>query len=313
MNRANTPGGLSLLAFAAAVTLGGANFIAVRFSNRGLQPFWGAALRFSLAALLFIVIATLLRLKMPRGKHLALNIVYGLLSFAISYALMYWALVRVTAGLASVVLAVVPLVTLLLAAVHRMERLGLRALIGSLLAIAGIVWMTVGPEDVVLPLSALAAMLIAAVSIGESVIVSKKVSGYHPAMTNAVGMTSGALVLLGISAVAGEPWVVPREPEVAWAVVYLSTLGSVGLFVLILLVVRYWTASATSYAFVLFPVVTMVLGALIAEEPITTQGVTGAVLVMSGVWFGALSPRARQRAPTSPPVATPPESASSTP
>jgi drug/metabolite transporter (DMT)-like permease len=64
----------------------------------------------------------------------------------------------------------------------------------------------------------------------------------------------------------------------------------------LLLVVRKWTASATSYAFVLFPVSTMLLGAWIADEPITGQGVAGAILVMSGVWFGALSPGAR-RAP----------------
>lgn len=106
-------------------------------------------------------------------------------------------------------------------------------------------------------------------------------------------MTAGALVLLAISAVAGEAWIRPTEPEVLWAVVYLATLGSVGLFVLFLLVVRKWTASATSYAFVLFPVVTMLLGAWIADEPLSVQGVIGAGLVMSGVWFGALSPSAR--------------------
>jgi drug/metabolite transporter (DMT)-like permease len=79
-----------------------------------------------------------------------------------------------------------------------------------------------------------------------------------------------------------------------WSVAYLVTLGSVGLFVLILLVVRRWTASATSYVFVLFPVVTMLLGALLADEPLTARGVIGALVVMSGVWFGALAPSARQ-------------------
>lgn len=288
------PGGLTLTAFAAAVVIGGANFIGVRFSNRELEPFWGAGLRFGLAALLFIAIAAALRLRYPRGRLLGMTILYGLLSFAISYALMYWALVRVNAGLAAVVLALVPLVTVLLAAAHGMEKLTAQAMIGSLLAIAGIAWMTFGPEDVVLPVTALIAMLLALLSIAESVIISKKVSSNHPAMTNAVGMSSGALVLLAISAVAGDAWIIPSQPEVLWAVVYLVTLGSVGLFVLVLMVVRQWTASATSYAFVLFPVVTMLLGAWFADEPLTSQGVIGAILVMSGVWFGALSPKARR-------------------
>jgi drug/metabolite transporter (DMT)-like permease len=195
---------------------------------------------------------------------------------------------------ATVVLAVVPLVTLLLAAAHGMEKLGLRSVLGSVLAIAGILWMTLGPQEVVLPFAALLAFLAAALTAGESVILSKKVSGNHPAMTNAVAMATGAVVLLAISAVTGDRWALPTEGEVIWSVIYLVTLGSAGLFVVLLLVVRKWTASATSYAFVLFPVSTMLLGAWIADEPITGQGVAGAILVMSGVWFGALSPGARR-------------------
>jgi drug/metabolite transporter (DMT)-like permease len=285
---------MTLSLFAVAVTLGGANFIGVRFSNRELDPFWGAGLRFSLAALLFIGIAAALKLRWPRGRQLGYTMLYGFLSFALFYALMYWALVRVTAGVATVVLAVVPLVTLLLAAAHGMEKLGLRSVLGSVLAIAGILWMTFGPQDVVLPFAALLAFLAAALTAGESVILSKKVSGNHPAMTNAVAMTTGAVVLLAISAVTGDRWALPTEGEVIWSVIYLVTLGSAGLFVVLLLVVRKWTASATSYAFVLFPVSTMLLGAWIADEPITGQGVAGAILVMSGVWFGALSPGARR-------------------
>lgn len=294
MNAEARPGGPTLALFALAVTFGGANFIGVRFSNRELEPFWGAGLRFSIAAMLFIILAGFLRLRVPKGRHLGMNLLYGLLSFSLSYALMYWALVRVTAGVATVVLAIVPLVTLLLAAAHGMEKLGMRPLVGSLLAIGGIFWMAVGPQEVDLPFTSLLAMLVAALALGESVIVSKKVSGYHPVMTNAVGMSVGALALLAISAVAGEPWVIPSQTEVVWSVAYLATFGSVGLFLLLLLVIRQWTASASSYAFVLFPVVTMLLGAWIADEAITLQGVIGALFVMSGVWFGALSPGARR-------------------
>lgn len=177
---------MTFSAFALAVTLGGANFVAVRFSNEELAPFWGAGLRFALAALLFVLIVVALRLPWPRGRVLMLTIGYGTLAFAVTYALMYWALVRVTAGMATIVLAAVPLVTLLLAVALRLERLSGRGVAGSLLALGGITWMTLGPGPVVLPLSALIVLVAAAVAFGLSIIVGKKLSGNHPVMTNAV-------------------------------------------------------------------------------------------------------------------------------
>jgi drug/metabolite transporter (DMT)-like permease len=280
-------------AFALLVVLGAGNFIAVRMSNLGLPPFWGAGLRFSAAAVVFVGITLALRLAWPRGPMLALTALYGVLGFAAFYALMYWALVRVTAGIATIVMASVPLVTLLLAAAQHTERIKARGALGAVLALAGISWLTLGPQPVQVPLDALAALLVAVVCVSQSMVVGKRLSGNHPAVTNAVGMGVGAVLLLALSAVVGEPWVWPRAAHALWAVVYLVTAGSVGLFVLLLLVVRRWTASATSYMFVLFPVATMVLAAWLLDEPVTVQGIAAAGLVMVGVWVGALAPGAR--------------------
>ncbi|CAN5818322.1 DMT family transporter [soil metagenome] len=287
----SSPGTLTLAAFAVAVLLGGANFLAVRFSNQELPPFWGAGLRFTVAGVLFVFITSTLRLKWPRGRELALTGAYGIFTFTLSYALMYWALLQISAGMAAVVLAIVPLTTPLLASVQRLERLNRRALTGALIALAGIVWMTVEPEGADLPLSGLVAILVAAFTIGQSVILGKRVSQNHPAVTNAVGMAVGAPLLLALSAIAGESWSLPTQPEVVWSVLYLVTFGSVGLFVAMLLVIRRWTASASSYAFVLFPVVTMLLEAWLADEPLTIRGLVGVAIVMAGVWVGALAPK----------------------
>lgn len=295
-------GGITLAAFTAAVVLGGGNFLAVRFSNRELPPFWGAGLRFGLAALCFVAIAVAIRLRWPRGKQLGMTLLYGLTTFALSYALMYWALVRVTAGMAAVVLAAVPLVTPLLAAAQRLEPLSRRMVAGALVALIGIMIMSVGPEGLMIPLGGLVAVLVAALTIGQSVIFSKRVSANHPVMTNAVGMAFGAPILLLLSAVVGEQWALPTQPEAIWSVAYLVVGGSLSLFVLTLLVVRRWTASASAYMFVLFPVVTMLAEAWLADEPLTPRGVAGAIVVMSGVWFGALAPG---RSTTSPPQPVP--------
>jgi drug/metabolite transporter (DMT)-like permease len=279
--------------FGTAVVIGGINFVAVRYSNQGLEPFWGAALRFFIAGGLFVTIALMLGIPWPRNRALWLTALYGIFSFTFSYALMYWALLQVTAGLAAVVLAIVPLVTALLASAQRLETLNGRAVGGAVLAIGGILWITLGGGDVDLPIGGLIAMLAASLTIAQSVIISKRVSENHPVMTNAVGMAFAAPLLLIISLVAGEQWSFPSETQALWAVLYLVTIGSVGLFSAMLLVVRRWTASATAYAFVLFPIVTLLVEALLLDVPLTVRGVTGALLVIAGVWFGALMPKRR--------------------
>lgn len=289
---------LALAAFSVAVLLGAANFVAVRLSNQELAPFWGAALRFGLAAALFVIFALFLRLRWPRGRLLALTAAYGALAFAIPYALMYWALTLATAGSAAVVMAGVPLATLLLAAAQRLERITVRALAGSVLALGGIAWMVLASRGISAPPEAVIAMLGATLAISQGIILGKRLSGNHPAMTNAVAMIIGAGLLAILSASANEIWVLPARPDVTAALVYLVVLGSVGLFVLVLLVVRTWTSSASSYMFVLFPVVTMVLAALLIDEPVTVPAVLGAALVMAGVWFGALA----RPAPAAPPT-----------
>ncbi|HJQ78003.1 MAG TPA: EamA family transporter [Acidimicrobiia bacterium] len=275
--------------FGVAVVIGAGNFLAVSVSNRELDPFWGAGLRFTLAALIFVTIALALRLKWPQGRLLGLTVVYGVVSFALAYAFLYWALLQVTPGLAAVVLAIVPLVAPILATVQGLEPLNRRAMVGAVIALAGILWITIGDGNLALPLGGLVAMLLASLTVGESVILSKRVAENHPVMTNAVGMAVGAPLLLALSLAFGETWAIPVRAEVILSVAYLVLLGSVGFFVLLLVVIRRWTVAATAYAFVLFPVVAMLLQALLLDIPLTWRSITGALLVMTGVWFGALS------------------------
>ncbi len=290
------PDAIALVLFGLCVLLGSGNFLAVRFSNLELPPLWGAGLRFALAAIVFTALAFATRRPWPRGAMLARTVVFGLLNFGLFFALMYWSLLHVTAGVATIVLASVPLVTLALAVMQRMERFQTRSLVGGVAALLGIGWIAFAPTALDVPLVPLLALLAAVATIGQSIILGKRVSANHPAITNAVAMSAGAALLLTASLTAGETWSWPAMPEARWALLYLVAFGSVGLFALTLLLIRRWTPSAASYAFVVIPVTTMLLEAWLADVPITATALVGAGLVIIGVWFGALSPTPGRRA-----------------
>jgi drug/metabolite transporter (DMT)-like permease len=72
----------------------------------------------------------------------------------------------------------------------------------------------------------------------------------------------------------------------------LVLLASVALFYLFAYVIKRWTASAASYSLVILPFVTVALGALLAGERLSAGVLAGGVVVLIGVWVGALSGRA---------------------
>lgn len=286
-----------LVAFAIVVTLAGLNFVAVRFSNRELPPFEGAALRFGAAALLFFLYARARRIPFPRGRSLAGAILFGLLGFSGAYAFLYWGLVSAPAGMASVTLALVPVVTPLLAAAHGIERLRARIVIGGLIAAIGIAVVLREQLAATVPLVSLAALFAGAVCAAESGVVIKLFPRSHPAVTNAVAMSSGMLALVVISIVAGERWVVPAQSTTLLAYAYLVA-STIVLFVLVLYILGRWTASAASLQFPIAPLVTIVAANALAGEGVTLTFVVGAVIVAAGVAIAAGLARPRRVAPS---------------
>jgi drug/metabolite transporter (DMT)-like permease len=274
-------------AFAGAVLIGGSNYVAIRFSNRELDPLWGAGLRFALAAAIFGVLFAALRLPLPRGRALALATAYGVLSFGAAYGCLYWALQDVPAGIGAVVLSAGPLLVLFLAVGHGLERLTASAVVGALVALVGSVAIFFQPGSVEFGWTSFALLAVASLCASEAVVVSKLAGPLHPVAINFVGMTVGAAVLVAVAALAGERFALPSEGETQLAVAYLAA-ATVGLFLLVLFVVQRWSASATAYTFVLMPVVAIVLGALLADEAITVTTVIGGAIVCAGVYVGAV-------------------------
>jgi drug/metabolite transporter (DMT)-like permease len=136
----------------------------------------------------------------------------------------------------------------------------------------------------------LLAIIAAAAFIAEAAVLFKTFPKAHPITTNALAMAVGALILFGVSIIGRETPHWPVLPVTWIALTYLVLLGSVGTFVLVLYVLSEWTATATSYQLVLMPIVTVLFASWLAQEKITLPLVLGGLLVLAGVYVGALMP-----------------------
>jgi len=302
------PDRVTLAGFTALVLMAGLNPPAVKATVEELAPMWSAGLRFAAAAVILVALMLGRRQPLPRGRALAGALLYGGLSFAGFFAFAYWGIHRLPAGVAAVVFASVPLLTFAAAVLHRLEPFRLLTLAGALLAVAGIAVIVGGPGTGSISIVGVLAMVAASVCAAEAAIVAKRFPPVPPLVMNAVGMTVGAAGLLGLSFAAGEAHTAPKEAATWLWLGYLVLLGSVALFITYLFVLRRWTASGTSYQFVLFPVVSVVFASLFQGEAITVGLVAGGALVLAGVYVGALlhtgkgEAEARERRPEPAPV-----------
>ncbi|WP_310941983.1 EamA family transporter [Streptomyces sp. gCLA4] len=283
-----TPDRLTLAAFAATAVLAGGNAVGVRFSNRELDPLWGAAVRFGAAALVLLAIMVLRRLAFPRGRALAGAVLFGVLNFGVTFALAYYALVRIHAGLGQTILSLVPLATLLLAVAQRVEPFRWMAAVGTVLATAGVAVISRAPLQGSMPLLSFLAILGSVLAFAQSLVLVRRLPKVHPVTMNAVGMTAAAVLLFAGSLAAGDTWRLPDRPATWWALGYLVVGGSVLTFVLYLFVVGRWGASRAAYMFVITPIVTIMLSAWLDDEPLTASLLLGAPLILMGVYLGAL-------------------------
>ena len=282
------PDALTLAAFALAAIFAGGNAVAVRLGLSELAPFWGAAIRFLAAAALTLGAVAVMRLEWPRGRALLGVLIYGILNFGLFYTCLYWALQEVTAATAMVTLAIVPLFTLILAVLQRIETFHIRGLIGALTAAVGI-GIVFGEKVGGVSLLSLAALFGGVLCAAEVGVVIKRFPRVHPAMENGLAMAVGGVMLLVLSLIVREPWTLPAAPAVQVSFIYLVLLGSIGLFLLYLFVLDRWTASAAAYILLLAPLAAAILGLLVLGEPVSPALLIGGLLALAGVYVGAIA------------------------
>jgi drug/metabolite transporter (DMT)-like permease len=280
---------LNAAVFVAIALIGGGNPVGVAVAVDELDPIWAAATRFVAAGAIFAIAMVLLRIPIPNGKALLGSFTYGLLGFFGAFAFLFWGFLETPPGTGQIIIALVPLLTLLLAVAHGLERFSLRVLVGVLIALGGLVFLVADRIEANVPLPSLLAVVAGATLLAESGVVVKLTPRAHPVASNAVGMLAGGALLLVLSAIIGDTWRVPAQSDTWTAMVFLVVGGSVGVFGLYVFLLGRWTASAASYILLLQPLPTIVYSAVLTQEPLTPALFVGAAIILFGVYIGAFA------------------------
>ncbi|WP_222182176.1 DMT family transporter [Geminicoccus harenae] len=129
---------LGIAAGVGSAVFGGTAITGIRYLAPSTDPFTLAAIRFGIGVLVLFPIACLKQERWPSLRDLPVVALLGILFFVLFPVILNQALVFTTAGRAALTLATLPLLTMAVAALLRVERFTWRKAIAALIALGGV-------------------------------------------------------------------------------------------------------------------------------------------------------------------------------
>jgi drug/metabolite transporter (DMT)-like permease len=253
-----------------------------------LPPFTAVLGRLALAAAMLAPMLLLAGHRLPRdarswGSFAAM----GTLNNVLPFSLIMWGQTQITSGLASILNALTPLSTAVLAhLLTRDEQLSPLKLTGVLLGIAGVTVM-VGPAALAglgSDVAAQAACLLATVSYGCAGIYGRRFRGQPPMVTASGQVTASTILILPVALLVDHPWALAMPSATTWAALGGAALISTALGYIVYFRILA-TAGATNLLLVTFlmPVIALLLGAGMLGETIRPGELAGMALIALGL------------------------------
>jgi drug/metabolite transporter (DMT)-like permease len=281
----NRTTGLQLAALVALAALWGASFLFIGVAVGALGPVPLMASRVTLAGAALVLCAAI------TGRLGAVRLTPGLLllgalNAAIPFSLIAAAQLHLTASVAAILNATVPLFAALAAAAWQRRPVAPRCLAGLGLGLTGVAlvvgWTPINPSRGWL--LAAAASLLASASYGVAGVYAACRLPGTSALTLAIGQQLGAAVLLVPPALVWAPARWP-PPAVAGAVLGLALLSTALGFVLyFFLVTRAGPVTAASVTF-LIPLFGVLGGTLLLGDPLGRGVLVGLAAILGGVFL----------------------------
>lgn len=290
----STPARMAL-AYSALCVVWGSTYLAIRVGVQYVPPALLGGIRFVLAGLLLVGIASRMGYGLPRQRaDWQTNVIVGVLLLTGANGLVIWSLQFVTSGVASIFVVTVALWMAVFDAVipGSASRPTPSQFVALLVGFGGTT-LLVGASPVELSSAdwrGPIALTIAAVlwSLGSIYSQRRPARSSGAYMHSGLQQLSGGLLLLIIASAVGEWRSVSFSWEGAAAVLYLIVFGSVVGFTSFVYVLKNMSATMAGTYVYANTVVAVFLGWALLDEPVTTRTILSmAVVIGAVVWVRA--------------------------
>ncbi|MBI4670791.1 MAG: EamA family transporter [Chloroflexi bacterium] len=291
MNNQTAPRGLVIAAFAAIYLIWGSTYLGISFAVQTIPPHVMAAVRFLVSGAILFAFLRWRGVPTPKLIHWRSALVVGILLLGLGNGSVSWAETMIPSGLASLMIAIVPLWMVLM---DWLRPGGTRpqgkVFLGIALGFAGMV-LLIGPAalglDRPLNYTGVAITLLASLAWSFGSIYSRHADiPDNPLLLTAMEMLTGGVFLVAMAFVLGEfnGFTFAHVSSFSWtALAYLIVIGSLVAFSAYVFLLQASTpAKISTYAYV-NPVVAVFLGWALNGEQITLPTLAASAIIIAGV------------------------------
>jgi len=268
------------------VFLWGTSFMFVSVSVATVDPLSIVFFRVLLGALVLTVIVYAMGLRLPLSlKAWLVFMVFGIVGNLLPFFLISWGQQSVNSGVAGMIMAIMPLITMLLA--HYFvegESLNRYKILGFALGITGIS-ILLGPvfEGGGRAVLSGFAIFIAATSYAVNTILVRRLPNYNPIVAGAGMLIAATITLLPIWLLLAPGYSESISTKSMISVIWLG-IGPTGIASIILFtVIKRAGPTFLSTINYMIPVVAFFTGAIILSEPVEWHSILALITILSGI------------------------------
>ena len=273
---------LAWFAYLTVAVVWGSTYFAIALGLESFTPYGMVAARFSVAALLALGLGRLRRESWPSAKEVGHLMIVGALLLGCSNALISWAELHVSSGLAAVLAALVPLWLAVFSMAK--EPLGAKGWVGLALGLAGVCVLVWPAGGVRVHGGSLVALIVAPILWSWGTLHGKRFVHGGGLLTNVgIQMATAAVIGLAAAPLLGGFLRGPLTHKALAAVAYLALFGSMLAFSAYIYLAKAWPpAKMGTYAY-LNPLVAVLLGSLVLHEAFGLRQVLGMAIILGAV------------------------------
>jgi len=275
------------LAFVAIYVIWGSTYLAIRYAVETIPPLVTAGIRHSIAGGIMLAWAWWRGFR-PTRQHWVAGFALGALFFLVGHGSLHWAEQYVGSGLAALLIATEPMFILVLGWMMGQQKISPLSALGLGLGVVGVAMLT-GAELTVKGSSlwGLLAVLLGSLAWSVGVVISPRLKLPSDALgRTALPTLCGAALLLIAAGVTGE------FQQTHWSSITLRSIFGLGYLITFGSVIAFtaytWLLQRVPPALVAThtyanPVVAVILGWLLAHEPLSMRVVLASVAILGAI------------------------------